>query len=72
MGLSSFMSNGLFLMFSVTMTRFETVGIHISSQMGEFSQPEPFFPVFQQGKGKSGSVAFPKNCCQGIHLIRSR
>ena len=50
MGLSSFMSNGLFLIFSVTMTRFETVGLTFPPRWENSVSQNRFFPVFQQGK----------------------
>ena len=50
MGLSSFMSNGLFLIFSVTMTRFETVGLTFPPRWENSVSQNRFSPVFQQGK----------------------
>ena len=72
MGLSSFMSNGLFLMFSVTMTRFETVGLTFpprwenSLSQKRFSQYSRSFEKVMPSGGVN--AAFPRQTLLPVTL----
>ncbi len=59
MGLSSFMSNGLFLMFSVTMTRFETVGLTFPPRW-ENSVSQNRFSQYSSRERKVGFCGFSR------------
>lgn len=59
MGVSSFMSNGLFLMFSVTMTRFETVGFTFPPRW-ENSVSQNRFSQYPSRERKVGFCGFSK------------